>query len=128
MTRLPFVAAGVVAVVLAGCAAQRPVLSPNAKYKQAGPEAARRDVDGCMRLAEQSGSLRGSGEKAGSRDARDTIASGASAAVGAAMYGDTVEERPAARAAAGSTTGDTPYRDFVQRCLRERGYDVIDWQ
>lgn len=128
MPKFPYLAAGVVAVVLAGCAAQRPVLHPNAKYQQAGPEAARRDVDGCMRLAEQSGSLRGSGERAGSREARGAIASGASAAVGAAMYSDSLEERPTAGAAAGSPTGDTPYRAFVQRCLRERGYEVVDWQ
>jgi surface antigen len=126
MPKIPFLAAGVVAVVLAGCAAQRPVLYPNAKYKQAGPETAQRDVDGCMQLAEQN--LRGSGERAVSREARGTVASGSSAAVGAAMYGDNLEERPAPGAAAGSTAGDTPYRAYVQRCLRERGYDVIDWQ
>jgi len=128
MRKFPVLAAGVVAVVLAGCAAQRPVLSPNAKYKQAGPETAGRDIDGCMRLAEQSGSLRGGGERAVSREARGTVASGSSAAVGAAMYSDSLEERPAAGAAAGSNSGNSPYRDFVQRCLRERGYEVVDWQ
>jgi hypothetical protein len=104
------------------------LLSANFQFQQAGPEAARRDVDACMQLAEQSGNLRGSSERAASREAQGAVASGASAAVGAAMYGDNVEERPAAGAAAGSTTGDTPYRAFVQRCLRERGYEVIDWQ
>lgn len=42
--------AGVVLVALSGCATtQRPVLYPNAKYKQVGEQTARHDIDDCMR-------------------------------------------------------------------------------
>jgi len=43
------------AMVLWGCADKRPVLYPNAHLKQVGEEAARRDVDDCMRYAQESG-------------------------------------------------------------------------
>jgi hypothetical protein len=56
------VAAGAVLLVLSGCATQRPVLYPNAKYNQVGPEVAQRDVDDCIRLAEQHGVTHSSGE------------------------------------------------------------------
>ena len=55
MRMFPFLAAGAVMLVLAGRATQRPVFYPNEKLKQASAKAAQRDVDECIRLAEQSG-------------------------------------------------------------------------
>ncbi len=55
---------GFVRKLSAGCASQRPVLYPNEKYKQVGDEGARRDIDECMRLAEQSEAAHGGGEQA----------------------------------------------------------------
>ena len=95
---------------LAGCATtQRPVLYPNAKLKRVGNEAAQWDVDDCMRMAEQYGVSPGGGEKV-------ARGAGEGAAVGGAT-GAVRSDRPS-----------QPYRGFVQRCLRERGYDVIGWQ
>lgn len=45
-----WVTVGAMLFVLSGCAIQRPVLYPNAKYNQVGPEIAQRDVDDCIRL------------------------------------------------------------------------------
>jgi len=47
---LAWLVAVAVGLALAGCASQRPVLYPNAKYNQVGPEIAQRDVDDCIRL------------------------------------------------------------------------------
>jgi hypothetical protein len=48
--RAVWVTVGAMVFALSGCATQRPVLYPNAKYIQVGPEIAQRDVDDCIRL------------------------------------------------------------------------------
>jgi hypothetical protein len=132
------VAAGLVLLVLAGCATQRPVLYPNAKYKQVGPEIAQRDVDDCIRLAEQHGVSHSGGEKV-ARSGAEGAAVGGAAGAGAGAVRGNVGERAATGAAAGAAAAATRgaihsgepgsvYKGFVQRCLRERGYDVIGWK
>lgn len=132
------VAAGAVLLVLAGCATQRPVLYPNAKYNQVGPEVAQRDVDDCIQLAEQHGITHSSGEKVARRGAEGAAIGGAAGAAAGAVRGN-VGERAATGAAAGAAAAATHgaihsgepgsvYRGFVQRCLREKGYDVIGWK
>ena len=129
-----WVAAGAVLLVLSGCAAQRPALYPNAKYNQVGPEVAQRDVDDCIRLAEQHGITHSSGEKVARRGAEGAVIGGAAGAGAGAVRGN-VGERAATGAAAGAAHGaihsgepGSVYKGFVQRCLRERGYDVIGWK
>ena len=131
-------AAGAVLLALAGCATQRPVLYPNAKYNQVGPEIAQRDVDDCIRLAEQHGVTPSGGEKVARRGAEGAAVGGAAGAAAGAVRGN-VGQGAAVGAAAGAAAGATRgaihsgepgsvYRGFVQRCLRERGYDVIGWK
>jgi hypothetical protein len=125
-------------LALAACATQRPVLYPNAKYKQVGAEAARRDVDDCIRFAEESGVSHSSGEKVARRGAEGAAVGGAAGAAVGAVRGN-VGQGAAVGAAAGAAGAATRgaihsgepgsvYRGFVQRCLRERGYDVIGWK
>ena len=129
----------VVAVVLAGCASQRPVLYPNAKYKQVGEATARRDVDDCIRLAEQAGASHGGGDRAVRRGAEGAAVGGVTGAVAGAIGGRNVLDSAAAGAAVGGAAAGTHgairsdepgaiHKNFVQRCLAERGYDVIGWQ
>lgn len=132
------VAAGAVLLVLSGCATQRPVLYPNAKYNQVGPEVAQRDVDDCIRFAEQSGVSHSAGGKV-ARSGAEGAAVGGAAGAGAGAVRGNVGQGAAVGAAAGAAAGATRgaihsgepgsvYRGFVQRCLRERGYDVIGWR
>ena len=72
-------------LVIAGCATQRPVLYPNAKYNQVGLEIAQRDVDDCIRLAEQHGVSHSGGEKV-ARSGAEGAAVGGAAGAGAAMW------------------------------------------
>jgi len=126
---------------LLGCATPRPVLYPNDELRRAGREQAERDIDQCLELAQQdvgSGSGRGrTGERVAARTATGAATG---AAVGAAA------SRSAARGAAGGAAGaathavlstllhprrnqpDPVFRNYVDRCLRERGYDVIGWR
>jgi fermentation-respiration switch protein FrsA (DUF1100 family) len=126
-------------VLVAGCAGgSRPVLYPNEHYQMVGGTEAERDIDACMRRAREHGA--GSGRDAAL--ARDTLGGAAigaaSAGAWAAVRGQDAAERAAAGAAAGGAAGlvrgglrstgpTTVEKNFVQRCLRERGYDVIGW-
>jgi len=136
--RAVWVAVGAVLFALSGCATQRPVLYPNAKYDQVGPEVAQRDVDDCIRLAEQHGITPSGGEKVARSGAEGAAVGGAAGAGAGAVRGDVGRSAgvgAAAGAAAGATRGaihsgepGSVYKGFVQRCLRERGYDVIGWK
>lgn len=129
----------VLGLMMAGCATQRPVLYPNAKLKRVGNEVAQRDVDECMRLAEQYGVSPGRGDNVARGAGAGAAIGGATGAVAGAIGGRNVIDSAARGAAIGGTAGavggatrsdrpSEPYRGFVQRCLRESGYDVIGWQ
>jgi len=132
-------AATLIAIALAGCAAQRPVLYPNAKFKQVGEPAAKRDVDDCIRQAEEFGARHGGGERAARQGGAGAAIGGVTGAVAGAVGRGNVGERAVQGAAVGGAGAATHgaihsgepgdlHRNFVSRCLRERGYEVIGWQ
>ncbi len=132
-----------VAVTLAvGCShAQSPVLYPNAKLEQVGKAQVEADISTCRRRADEYVS---SGGAATAKEVgKDTAVGGAGgAAVGAvagAVSGGGAGRGAAIGAATGATagavhgavksSGPSPiYKNFVDRCLREKGYEVIGWQ
>lgn len=129
-----------VLALLAGCAAvqQRPVLYPNARLKQVGDAGAQRDVDECVAMAERAGATSGGGSAARG-GMQGAAVGGAAAAVGSLIRGRNVLGDAAAGAAVGGTAGavggafhdgegSPVFRNFVGRCLAERGYDVIGWK
>jgi Glycine-zipper domain len=129
------------ALALAGCASEaRPVLYPNDHLSAVGQAQADADLAECRHLAETAGAPGGEGRGEGA--ARGTAVGGAiggaTGAVGGAILG-----RPGTGAAVGAATGATAglirslfrrsgpsqaYRGFVDRCLRERGYDPVGWE
>ena len=128
------------AAVLLGCAtvAQHPVLYPNAKFKQVGESAAQKDVDECASIAERAGATAGGSQAARSGMQGAAIGAAASAA-GSLLRGGNVIENAATGAAVGGAAGAASgafqtgegsdiYRNFVGRCLAERGYEVIGWR
>jgi len=137
-SRAVLIAAVAGLMALAGCATQRPVLYPNSKYNHVGPEIAQRDIDDCIRLAESHGITHDSGGKVARRGAEGAAVGGAAGAAAGAVRGNVGQGAgvgAAAGAAAGATRGaihsgepGSVYKGFVQRCLRERGYDVIGWK
>lgn len=133
---------------LAGCASTgsastsaRPVFYPNAKLNSAGQDRANQDADVCM------GQARGAGLSAEEKDnavlhgaEKGAAVGGVASAVGALVRGKGVEravENGAAGAAVGGSAGavagafhEKPsgtYRHYVQRCLKDKGYEVIGW-
>lgn len=143
MPHLARVAAGILAAVAlgAGCAHyQSPVLYPNAKLKEAGRAQADAEIAACRSLADDYTS---SGTATAKEIGKDTAVGGlGGAAIGAvagAVSGGGAGRGAAIGAATGATAGavhgtvksagPSPiYRGFVDRCLRERGYEVIGWQ
>ena len=128
-----------VALLLAGCGQQEPVLYPNDHLAYVGEDAADEDIDACRHMAETAGADRGedkAGQAAGGAVAGGAIGGAAGAAGGAVVgrVGTGAAVGAASGAAAGFMRGlfrpakpSQAYRNFVNRCLAERGYEVVGW-
>ena len=125
-------------VLLAGCADKRPVLYPNARLKQAGAEAAQRDVDECLRQAREGGVDDDRGRDVAKSTAGGAAVGGAAGAATGAVLGN-LGRGAAAGGAGGAATGlvhglfrssgpDPVFKNWVDRCLREKGYEPIGWK
>jgi outer membrane lipoprotein SlyB len=119
-----------------GCA-HGPILYPNAHLKMVGEERAHRDIQECDRLAEQyvkSRAALGAAKSTAGGAAAGAIIGGAmgsvtgnlgrGAAIGAAGGAAAGLIRGAVRASQPSPV----HKNFVDRCLREKGYEPIGWQ
>jgi len=136
----------VLAMTVAGCSPMRPSLYPNEQYNRVGQAGAEAAVDECMRRADEfvksGGQTEAKARDAASQTAKGAVFGGAVGAVGGAIGGN-----PGTGAATGAATGatagllnslfggvfrerrpDPTYANFVDRCLREQGYDPIGWQ
>ncbi len=133
---------------VAGCASTgsnsasaRPVLYPNATLNRVGDAAARAEIDACMARAQAAGlSPVEQNNAVGQRAGQGAAVGGVVAAVGALVTGrnmDSILTSGVAGAAVGGSAGAVSgamqsrpsqlYRQYVQRCVSERGFDVIGW-
>ncbi|MBT9476147.1 glycine zipper family protein [Polaromonas sp.] len=147
-----FFAAGAVLAalgLLAGCAtsgsdggAGQPVLYPNATLQRVGDVQGRVEAEGCMARARAAGlGPTQSSHEVARRAGEGAATAGVASAVGALITGRGGEgllRAGAVGAAVGGSAGavsgafhrDRPnpvYRSFVQRCLGEKGFDLIGW-
>jgi len=125
---------------LSACAAPKPILYPNTHRQQVGEAGAAQDITECSDRAKEAGAkpTQGkSGQVAGGAVAGGAIGS-AAGAVGGAVVGH-AGRGSMIGAASGATGGflrglfrrSTPseaYKQFVNRCLQERGYDPVGWE
>ena len=129
-----------VALVFAGCSSHKPILYPNDHYRQVGEETAESDIKACMEQAEEAGASSGGGKTA--ETATNTVAGGAvgsaAGAVGGAIFGS-AGSGAMVGAASGATAGflrglfsssapSGAFTSYVDRCLRDRGYDLTGWK
>ncbi len=127
-----------IVLVLSGCAAKHgPVLYPNEHLKKAGETQAQKDIDECSRMADNYVK-----QNPGAKVVGGTILGGAGGAAGGTAVGavtGSVGRGAAIGAVAGATTGlfrgiikasqpSPVYKTFVNRCLKEKGYDPIGWE
>ncbi len=123
-------------------ATARPVLYPNATFNRLGEAQAQAEVNACLSRASASGlSPTQSSNEVGRRAGEGAATAGVASAIGALITGrggEGVLRAGAAGAAVGGSAGavsgafhnDRPnpvYRNFVQRCVAEKGLELIGW-
>lgn len=125
-------------ILVVGCASKRPVLYPNNHMKQAGEMKSQEEIDACLQLAEASGAKADKGKEIAKNTAGAAAIGAATGAAWGAFFGDAGKHAGAGAAAAAAGTlvhgamksgdPDVIFRGFVERCLREKGYEVIGWR
>jgi hypothetical protein len=122
-------------------AAAKPVLYPNAAFNRVGEAQAQHEVATCQSRASAAGLRAEENSQVAQRAGEGAAVAGVASAVGALVFGRGAEGMlrsglggAAIGGAAGATQaavrGGRPssvYRSYVQRCLAERGFDVIGW-
>lgn len=128
----------IVCLAAAGCSKSvRPVLYPNAHLNAVGQEQAQQDIAACGALADAH--VKNNPGAGVARDAAKGGAIGAATGAAAGAVWGHAGRGAAAGAAGGVTAGamrgifrakdpSPVYKSFVNRCLREKGYDPIGWQ
>ena len=125
-------------LLVTACGPKRPVLYPNDYLKQVGPVQADQDIDVCIKMAND--------YKAGADKTKEIAKdTGKSAVVGAATgvvvgaiagnagMGAAIGAAGAGTAAlgAGIMRSDEPdpiFKQFVDQCLRDKGYQSLGWK
>jgi hypothetical protein len=133
----------VVALVLGltACSTARPVLYPNAHFESVGQAVANRDIEECENKAKTAGVDRQK-SRAGEVATGTAVGAGVGAAGGA--VGGAISGGAGIGAAIGAASGavvgflsslfgrrsepSVAYTSFVDRCLREKGYETTGWQ
>ncbi len=130
-------------VLLSGCATPvaKPAFYPNAHYQRVGPAQAQADAQFCDELAQQSDVKAVNKVDAGRAAAAGAAGLGTARVVSSVLNGGKPHFKhiaagaaangaggAAATAAGQSVGGSGLYRQFVQQCLTERGYQVIGWR
>jgi len=125
------------AMVLLGACATRPIVYPNERLRESGQAAVQADTNACIAEAEayiEGGRV----PEVAKRTGEGAVVGGAVGAAVGAVSGSV--GRGAAVGAAGGAAGsivhglwhlrdpDPVEQRYVERCLAERGYDVIGWR
>jgi len=126
-------------ILLAACASSQPIMYPNEQAKEAGNEQVRKDIDECIQLAEDSGAKSNdAGEVAKETAGSATEGAATGAATGAITGGDPATAAAVAVVRSGinglfsgmrkSNQPSAEYKQIVERCLIEKGYEPVGWK
>lgn len=127
-------------LLLAGCATAppRPLFYFGSYEEPVSKVQSDRDTDECMALARQAGVQENRDGQVGRKAASGALLGGIAAGAWSLIRGnggDTVVAGAVAGGATGAAKGaidsteqNPIFRRYVERCLRERGYDVIGWK
>lgn len=131
----------VAAVVLAGCATPQPVVYQKGAANAIEQQRIAKDTHDCRRRAEAAVGLNARRAAAGTQVAAKTGAVAFAATAVAGLVGTSKDAWQRARAgAAGGATGaavkvllewndpDKVHEKYVERCMRERGHEVLGWR
>ena len=131
----------VLVVSVTACSTSRPILYPNAHLQSVGQVVADRDIEECESTAKTAGLDRQTG---GTGELATGTAVGAGVGAAGGAVGGAISGGAGIGAAIGAATGavvgllgsiighrsapSAAYTDFVDRCLREKGYEPTSWQ
>jgi outer membrane lipoprotein SlyB len=101
------VALGIISIVIAACSTQRPVLYPNEHTRRVGKVAADQDIDDCIKRAKEPGA-------APILEPASVAPPDSQGAAISEMF-DKFELSPGQKV-------------FVNKCLRDKGYDPVGWK
>jgi len=124
-----------------GCAGPKPILYPNAHYQRVGQSVAESDIAGCRAAADAAGANRDPSKvTAAARSAAvaGTIG-GAAGAAGGAVVGHAARGAGVGAASSAAAafmhailfqrpTTSQAHIAYVDRCLRDLGYEPVGWQ
>lgn len=129
-------------VGISACASQRPVLSSNAQLMRVGPDVGERDIDECIARAEAASTEGRETSNVVAGTATGSVVGAAAGGAGGAVVGQAAQGA-AAGAVGGAVAGlmhallqwmfrsrppDPSNQQFVDRCLREKGYEPVGWR
>ncbi len=138
MSQLVVVLFGI--LILSACGPKRPVFYPNDHLTTVGKTQAKADADECMAAAKEYGvEKKDPTNSVGGKAVTGAAIGAAISAIVAAIWSGDVGRAAGAGAAGGATAGavsgafdadepDPVFKNYVNRCLREKGYEVIGWQ
>jgi uncharacterized protein YcfJ len=133
----PTVLLFLLALLATSACATRPIVYPNEKLRQSGQVAVQADTDACLAEADEYLESGRVPELAKQTGGGAVVGGAVGAAVGAVRgsVGRGAAAGAAGGAAGGFVNGLWHWRDpdpvekrYVERCLAERGYDVIGWR
>ena len=125
-------------LLMSACATSQPILYPNEYAKEVGNVQVRKDINECTNLAKDSGaSSSGAGEVA-----KETAGSASEGAATGAATGAVTGNAGTAAAVGGISRGmsrfftgmrsnngpSTAYKEIVERCLIDKGYEPVGWK
>ncbi len=136
VTKLVFIL--IAAVFFSACATSRPVLYPNEHAKEVGNDQVYQDINECMRLAKSSGAKSNSADEIAKETAGSATEGAATGAATGAVIGDSgtgaamgAIRRGMNRFFAGMHRSKEPspaFKQIVERCLIDKGYEPIGWK
>lgn len=133
---LPLITLALLVISCPACA-KKPALYANDHYKEVGETKASEDIQYCLDLAEKSVGKESRGKTSVKTGVKSGLIGGAvgfGIGIVTGSPGSSALAGAAGGAAGGAVGGavrdntDSVYRNFVERCLREKGYDPIGWR
>ena len=124
--------------IATSCATKRPVFYPNEYLNKVGRDVADKDIDECFQRAKEYVGKYGPERKVAEQTAVGAAVGAATGAAVGAVTGDI--GRGAASGAAGGGAGglifglfkardpDPLFRQYIEKCLGDKGYEIIGWK
>ncbi len=124
--------------LLFACATPQPVLYPNEHAKEVGDEQVRKDINECTQLAKDSGASSSSATETAKETAGSATEGAATGAATGAVTGNAGTAAAVGAISRGMNRffsgmrrnkGPSPaYKEIVERCLIDKGYEPVGWK